>query len=248
MRFLKALIGLTLVLTITCSVLATPTYCFGYNVYNAVTASDISPNSQSVVFGTETGTIWFFNAKSGAYLRGVSNGGVGINFLKYSPDGASLAIGLANNYLIRLRLSDMVTTEVHAGVTSFPNPSAFTQDGTIVATGTFDGTILFATTFQTEVVDGLITSSPVQTISFSPDGEVFAFGETNGNISVYYSPFYRLPGDYNSDGIVDDFDFLLVICNFGSYAIASNNGVQYAEYFDDFDFLDVICNFGNRRR
>ena len=248
MRFLKALIGLTLALLITCTVMAVPTYSFGYNVYNAVTASDISPDSQTVVFGTETGTIWFFNAKTGAFIRGISNGGVGIHFLKYSPDGASLAIGLSNDYLIRLRLSDLVTTEVNAGVTSYPNPSAYTADGNIVAVGTFDGTVLFATTCQTEIVNGLVTNSPVQTISFSPDGEVFALGETNGNVSVYYSPFYRVPGDYNGDGYVDDFDFCEVVLNFGNWAIANNNDTQYAEYFDDFDFGNVVLNFGNSRR
>ncbi len=75
----------------------------------------------------------------------------------------------------------------------------------------------------------------------------------NGEVSITYSDKNKLiipigaelqhgPGDCNGNGIVDDFDFIEVIRNFGGSG--PEGDCTGDGKVDDFDFIEVIRNFG----
>jgi WD40 repeat protein len=83
----------------------------------------------------------------------------------------------------------------------------------------------------------------VLSIQFSPNGRLFGYGRRDATVVVARNPF-RIRGDVNGDGCVDDADLLAVLFAFGQSGadLADLNGDGVV---DDADLLEVLFNFGD---
>ncbi|GIV06418.1 MAG: hypothetical protein KatS3mg016_1993 [Fimbriimonadales bacterium] len=135
------------------------------------------------------------------------------------------------------------------GHTAPPRALAFSPDGEYLLSAApsensmrlwrlSDGATQIVYNEETNAVIAGVTS-----VEFSPEGRYFAYGRYDGTVVLAHNPFYRVPGDVNGDGVVDDADLLIVLFNFGgndSSADVNGDGVV-----DDADLLIILFNFGS---
>lgn len=131
-------------------------------------------------------------------------------------------------------------------------PVAFSPDGQYLASGSYDRTIKLwrrgsqnnwglARFYDQETANG------VNSIQFSPDGRLFAYGRTDGIVVMARNPFARRPGDVKGDGCVDDTDILMVLFAFGQSGSGLSEDVKGDGGVDDADLLIVLFDFGSGR-
>jgi WD40 repeat protein len=132
------------------------------------------------------------------------------------------------------------------GHTGWVTSVAFSPDGSLLASGSWDRTIKLW-----RVSDGALvqtydqeTGTAVLSIQFSPNGQLFGYGRDDATVVVARNPFARREGDVNGDGCVDDSDLLAVLFAFGNTGSSLPEDLNRDGTVDDADLLEVLFNFG----
>ncbi|MBC7318837.1 PD40 domain-containing protein [Candidatus Bipolaricaulota bacterium] len=108
-----------------------------------------------------------------------------IRCVTYSPDGKWLAVGTS----IRVELREADTLELAALLTGHTEPVlsvAFSPDGSLLASGSWDGTIKLwnvATGEELRTLTG--HTGYVYSVAFSPDGKILASGSDDGTVLLW---------------------------------------------------------------
>ncbi len=204
-----------------------------------------SPNSDLLAVVDLEGAVLLYRASDGellATLQSEDYGAWEAYRVAFSPDGRLLAF----SYSTRVEVWQVETGTLAYTLPTYPNQFAFS-----VATSP-DGVLTVADSAHLSfwrMVDGaplgtyrLARLTTGASLQFSPSGEYIALGD-GSSVSVARNPIYRLPGDANSDGCVDESDLLMVLFTFGTddtQADLNRDGVV-----DDADLLQVLFHFGS---
>jgi WD40 repeat protein len=148
---------------------------------------------------------------------------------------------------IRLwRVSDGALLRTITGHTNWVNCIAFSPNGRILASGGEDRTLRLwrvSDGAQLQLYDRE-TGKSVRSIQFSPDGRLLAYGRLDATVVVARNPFWRIRGDVNHDGCVDDADLLQVLFAFGRSGSGLPEDLNNDGTVDDADLLEVLFHFG----
>ena len=145
-----------------------------------------------------------------------------IHSIVFSPDGSTL---VSTGRDSRIRLWDIHTEQpkaTFAGNIGQIKSLAFSADGRILVSGGRDSTIRLwdvDSGHRLEVLTG--HTNTVNTLAFSPDGRTLVSGSEDGTALLWdFTPFVlQIPGDVNSDGVVNIQDLVLVASNFGQTGV-----------------------------
>ena len=154
----------------------------------------------------------------GAVAR-LGKGSYGDRVVQFSPDGTLLAVAT----YIGVYLYDAQTLDEVALLESnaIMNSVAFSPDGSILASGSVDGTIKLWDVSERRLIDTLTGhTDAVLSVSFSPDSSILASGSWDGTILLWdMVPFVptttAFNPDVNHDGVVDISDLFIVGLHFG---------------------------------
>jgi WD40 repeat protein len=113
--------------------------------------------------------------------------------LKFSPDGQTIAAGMADNTVRLWRVSDGSELSILKGHSNWVFSIAFSPNGKLLASGSRDGTIrLWQVSDGTELKILEIHADKVTTVAFSPDGHILASGSTDGTVRLWQIPDGKL--------------------------------------------------------
>jgi len=122
---------------------------------------------------------------------------------------------------------------------------AFSPDGTLLASGSYDDTVKLWSVKERREIATLKGFS----VAFSPDGALLASGSNDGTVLLWdMSPYIPKNGkvawDVNGDGVVDIFDLVLVGRHFGESGAGITGDVNRDGIVNIFDLVTVGAHFG----
>ena len=182
-----------------------------------VYALDLSPDGQRAASSEYDGEVYLWDVNTGQLLHTLPHGDRPAS-VAFSPDGQTLASGnlaFDSNSTIKLwRVSDGQLLRTILGYDGLISSVAFSPDGNVLisasSTASFERRIRFW-----RVSDGalLATLTPgydaVLTAVFSPDGQRFAYGSSDGTVTVARSPLPPMDADVDGDLDLDDYGAFL---------------------------------------
>lgn len=147
---------------------------------DAVTATVISPDGQTLVTGSQDGTMKFWRVSDGVLLHSVKAGSV--NSISFSPDGNNIAVGSYGATFHLYRSSDGALVQKFTGHTGQVYSVAFSPDGQTIASGSADRTVRLWRVEDGSLVR-TISGHPdaVTAVAFSNDGKTIASGGPSSN-------------------------------------------------------------------
>lgn len=153
---------------------------------NWIWSLSFSPDGQTIVSGSEDGTVRQWNVTTGECLRILAGHTGEVSSVTFSPDGQAIASGSAD---FTIRLWDANTGEclqVFLGHNHQVRSVAFSRDGEIIASGSSDSIIRLwkvSTGEPLRVLSG--HTSQVWTVAFSPHKNILASGSYDQTIKLW---------------------------------------------------------------
>jgi|GEM_PF-6732932 len=135
--------------------------------------------------GVQDGAISLWNSSDGSLVWILKGFGSGVSSVSFSPDGEMIASGgdyeglfaFGGSGSIKLwRVSDGKPIRTLRGHTSPVNSVAFSPDGRIIASGSWDETIKLWRVSDGSLIRTINVDSAVHSVTFSPDGSMLAAG------------------------------------------------------------------------
>lgn len=156
----------------------------------------LSPDAQFLAVGTKHGTVSLWNQTTGANIgavKQVPGDYYGIATVAFSPDGTSLLVRAKSS--LRVFETDQLIERFPAITRPAPfSVSAFSPDGTQIATGSYDGVVQF---WNSHSGDQISTPLPhktkIEELTFSPDSQYLGTASYRGECRIY-----ELQGDLQS--------------------------------------------------
>jgi WD40 repeat protein len=163
---------------------------------DAILSLAFSPDGKFLAWAESDGTIRVWDMSSRNWLTSRPGSGTPANSLAFSPDGSKLAAGFQDGSL-RLwefnaeagpeeRLVESQAGHILRGHTKPVNSVAFSPDGSLLASGSGDATLIL---WQVEEAAPRVVyrghSGPVTSVSFTPDGNLLASASEDGTIRLW---------------------------------------------------------------
>jgi WD40 repeat protein/predicted Ser/Thr protein kinase len=162
----------------------------------AVSCVAISPDSQTLVSGSDDGTVKAWELKSGEQIYTSSSSGATINFIAIAIDGKILVTGGSNTYIT---LSELLTGKEISTINVYAQCGAISPDGQFLVSGSSGGAIQVWNLNNREHIRTLTKhSSSVRSVAISPVGKTLVSGSGDKTIRVYSSSMYTLAGHKQS--------------------------------------------------
>lgn len=219
----------------------------------------LSPAEAIVAAAGSDNTVKLYNAQTGEWLRTLTGHMDNVSTIAFSPDGEIIASGAGgfdetHDASIKLwRVADGALLRTLDGHDDWVHDLAFSPDGSTLISQGRDGypPNLKVTIKLWRVADGNLLRSYDQNVTgyaidFSPNGRLFAYGRTDGTVTVAHNPLAPV-GDVNGDGAVDTADLLLLLAAWGECpgggepCPADFNGDGFV---DTADLLLLLGNWG----
>ena len=212
---------------------------------NVFTAA-FSPDGQTLASGGRNTTIHLWDVGTARRQATLTGHTEPIQAIVFSPDGSTL---VSTGRDRRIQLWDVHTEQpkaTFAGNIGQIESLAFSADGRTLVSGGWNSTIRLwdvDSGRRLEVLGGA-HEHELTRLRCLPDGRTLVSGSDDGTVLLWdFTPFVlQIPGDVNSDGVVNIQDLVLVASNFGQTGvnIADVNGdgmvnvqdlVRIASYF-----------------
>ena len=168
-----------------------------FSGHRSLSAMAVAPTRSLLAWGYPDGSVALWDLRTRrreAVLEGHRHD---VNSVSFSPDGGLLAVGSPGEVALwhittRKRIA---TLEGHrrwvhreGGSTGYSSqvPSlSFSSDGTLLASGALDSTVILWDARKREQVATLETPAGVRSVSFSPDGSLLAAGDREGTVILW---------------------------------------------------------------
>jgi WD40 repeat protein len=144
----------------------------------------ISPDSRTIASGGKDRTIKLWNAQTGQHIRTLGGwfGGHADTVLTvaFHPDRKRLASGSADRTVRLWKLNSGKELRQISGYSHAITSLAISPDGSILVTGSLEKAIKIRQFGSGQLVRSLRESYKILTVAFSPNGETFASGGSDG--------------------------------------------------------------------
>jgi WD40 repeat protein len=186
-----------------------------------------SPAEPIVAAAGSDNTVKLYNAQTGQWLRTLSGHTDSVSAIAFSPDGEVIASGAGgfdemHDASVKLwRVTDGELLRTLDGHDNWVFDLAFSPDGEMLISQGRDGyppnthvTIKLWDVSTGDLLRYYDQNVTGYAVDFSPNGRLFAYGRTDGTVTVAHNPFAPV-GDVNSDGLVNAEDLLLLLAAWG---------------------------------
>ncbi len=225
---------------------ATSLYTVSVPPSKAIYSFAFSPDSSLMALVDAEGAVLLYRTSDGQLISTLQSdyyGDIEAYFVTFSPAGSLLAFSLGTHVEVWNYQDGSLLYEIPTYPNHFAYSVATSPDG-VLAIGSGEKISFW------RMADGALLDTYVlarlnlglERVEFSPTGEYIAIGDS-AILSVAHNPLYRMPGDVNGDGCVDEADLLLVLFAFGTddtQADLNRDGVV-----NDIDVLEVLFTFGS---
>ncbi len=145
----------------------------------------LTPDGQTLLSGSDDGTVRFYDATAGSLLRSVSLGNP-VDALAVSPDGGLLAAGQPNGQVQIRQVVDGSLVRTLSGHTAGINDLAFSADGARLASASSDRKAIVWDVASGAMLRGFDHDLAVRAVAFSPaDADLLATGGEDGRITLW---------------------------------------------------------------
>lgn len=192
-----------------------------WNVASAASAGLLEPSygTDNMVYSPDGSTLALNAGSNGILLLDAASGSetqLDGSFrseaeVAFSPDGAWLAAAGSDNTIYLWDVASSVAGAELSGHTSTPVSIAISPDGTVVS-GSSDRSIRLwngADGSEVAVIDMLNDEQigRINQVAFSPDGAVFASGDSDGNIVIWDTASQTPSAQFSAEAAIDDLAF-----------------------------------------
>jgi len=145
-----------------------------------------SPDGSILASGSEDGTIWLWDARSGEKLQYITEPHNPVASVAFSPDGSTLASGSWYGTIILWDVKSGEKLHTLTGHNDIVRSVAFSPDGSTLASGSRDYTVRLWDASSGEKLKTLTGHAwDVSSIAFSPDGSTLASGSYDRAIILW---------------------------------------------------------------